>query len=145
MSDDDGNNGSQCESTQDVIDLSDDSDNEDIENIILTHWSSYKPPHSTKPTMCAALQVEFPPGQMPHNSYPFAMHDANILQWDIEICRNELHLHVWSCSGVSEGDHGMCRQCRSLLDDTKLQGILEQIENGTAPSSPHQYWSWGVL
>jgi len=33
----------------------------------------------------------------------------------------------------------------SLLDDTKLQGILGWIENGTAPSTPHQYWSWGVL
>ena len=124
--------------------MSDDNDDDNM-NVILTHQSSYKPPRSTKHTTCAALQVEFPPGQMPCNSYLFAMHDANVLQWDIEICQNELYLRMWNCSGVSEGAHGVCRVCLSLLDDTKLQGILGWIENGTAPSTPHQYQSWGVL
>src|SRR5258708_31110073 len=114
-------------------------------NGILTCQSSYKLPRSTKCTTCAALQVEFPPGQTPHNSYPFAMHDANEFRWDIEINQNGLYLSMWNCSGVSKGAHGVCRVCLSLLDDTKLRGILGRIENGTAPSTPHQYWSWGVL
>ena len=35
--------------------------------------------------------------------------------------------------------------CRNLPDDMKLRGILKQIVDGTMPSTPHQYWSWGVL
>jgi len=138
------NYGSQCKSTQDIIVLSDD-DIDDGVQVIMTHQSSYKLPHSSGPTMCAALQVKFPPGQTPNNSYPFMMHDTNMLQWDIEICWNVLYLHTWDCSGVPEGNQAMCRACRSLLDDLKLQGILDQIVNGTTPSTPHQYWSWGVL
>ncbi len=144
LSDDDGeDDGSQCKSTQSIIILSDDDD--DNVKVITTHQSSYKAPHSADPTMCAALQIEFPPGQTPNNSYPFTMHNANVLQWDIEIYWNVLYLHAWDCSGVSEGNQVACQACRSLPDDSKLQGILDWIVKGTVPLTPHQYWSWGVL
>ena len=130
-----------CEPTQDIIILSDDDDS-DIQ-ISMTHPST--PSSPTEPTMCMALCIEFPPGQTPHNSYLFTMHDANMLPWDIEICCNILYLHAWGCFSTPMDYQGLCRVCRRLCDDSKLQGILEWIANGVKSSAPYQYWSWGVL
>ena len=68
-----------------------------------------------------------------------------MLQWDVEIYQNVLYLRAWDCSGVSEGNQVACQACRSLPDDSKLQGILDWLVKGTTPSTLHQYWSWGVL
>src|SRR5258708_3088610 len=143
LSDDKGDDdGSWCKSTQNTIVLSDNN----IVNMITTHQFSYKPPKPPRePTICVVLCVGFPPGQTPNNAYLFAMYDANELQWDVEVWQNVLYLHAWDCSGVSEDDKGVCRVCRKLPDDMKLEGILKQITNGTMSSTPHQYWSWGVL
>jgi len=121
-----------------------DDDSDDDIQIIRTHHKPH-PSMPPSPATCVALWVEFLPGQMPHNSYPFVMHNANVLQWDIEICQNVLYLHVWNCSGIPEDDQGACRACTRLHDDMKLKGILEWIVKGMKPSTSHQYWSWGVL
>src|SRR5258707_12432416 len=58
VSDNDNDNGSQYKSTQDVFVLSDDDDDDNM-NVILTHQSSYKPPHSTKCTTCQCSRLSF--------------------------------------------------------------------------------------
>ena len=87
--DDDGNSdGSQYESTQNVIVIVLSDDDKDNVNMA-THQQHCNAPEHMK---CIALQIEFPPGQTPHNSYPFTMHDANSLCWDIKIHQNVLYL-----------------------------------------------------
>src|SRR5260370_9108566 len=38
-----------------------------------------------------------------------------------------------------------CHPCLGILKQKRLQGIIQHINNGTPPNSPHQYWSWGTL
>ncbi len=131
--------------TQHAIVVSDD-DQDDMIQIIATHRSSQIPEFQTpmRPS-CPGLHIEFPPGQTPFKSYPFVMHDANVLCWDVEICQNLLYLRSLTCTHMFDSNQEACRACKKLLDDKKLQGIRERIEKGMMPSTPHQYWSWGIL
>jgi len=132
--------------TRDIVVISDSDDNPDNPaKIEVTYDVAAAPPHlSNRTSVCMGMKLDFPPGHSPYNSYPIAMHDANKLEWDLEFHRGSLYLCSWDCK-CSVVAAPCCRPCLSIFQQKSLQGIIQCINNGTLPNSPHQYWPWGTL
>lgn len=83
---------------------------------------------------CPGHILAFPPGQTPHSSYPFLLHETTNLPWTYECQQRTMILRSTSCTGdVSEG---ACRSCKDLDENRNLLGIKHRIEHGVHENAP---------
>ncbi|KAI0259910.1 hypothetical protein BC834DRAFT_926047 [Gloeopeniophorella convolvens] len=88
--------------------------------------------------LCTGLVLTFPDGCSPYSTYPFGLHDAQNLPWDLEIRNSIMTLRARMCTGQGVVS-SRCSACNSLQDSTALKGIIYRIENGVPVNSRYAY------
>ncbi|KAI0260621.1 hypothetical protein BC834DRAFT_831523, partial [Gloeopeniophorella convolvens] len=88
--------------------------------------------------LCTGLVLTFPDGCSPYSTYPFSLHDAQNLPWDLEIRNSIMTLRARMCTGQGVVS-SRCSACNSLQDSTALKGIIYRIENGVPVNSRYAY------
>ncbi|KAF8316237.1 uncharacterized protein EI90DRAFT_2945067, partial [Cantharellus anzutake] len=92
-----------------------------------------------------AQKLDIPANQSPYYVYPFGLHAAHRVHWDLEIRNDTLYLRSRKCHRAAPGNHSTCHECRMLADSKLAKGIRKRIENGTPQTANHHLWSWGTL
>lgn len=114
------------------------SDN-DEENIVGVYSK-----HSGPRRRCPGYVLTFPPGQTPHSSYPYALHDTTRLPWGYEVVNDTMILRPPTCTGKAQGDT-CCKACGSLETNEALIGIKNRSKNGVHENAPFAYHSIGGM
>jgi hypothetical protein len=93
---------------------------------------------------CQGYQLQFPPGQQAHTSYPFALHTILPLTWDYSSSCKGFFLIAHLCTGIA-GRNGCCEHCNGLGNNQYIQKIVARITNGIHENTPLIYHGIGGL
>lgn len=95
---------------------------------------------------CKGIVLEFPEGQTPHTSYPFAIHDAHQLAWGFTLDLGKFYLRSNQCLHESTDGAPICRFCKDLDEnDGILQGIKSRIRTGVPVHAGNAYKPIGAF
>ena len=95
--------------------------------------------------VCEGYTMTFLDGQLPHTTYPFALHDAVVLPWDYALKNGVIKLFACGCRGLSEGLDMACQPCQKLIKNEKLENILRQMEEGIHENAGFAYHGFSGL
>ncbi|KAJ7619699.1 hypothetical protein FB45DRAFT_1063039 [Roridomyces roridus] len=99
-----------------------------------------------KTFVCLGIELEFPPGQTHHTSYPFGLHAKYDLPWNYVTDGGRFCIYSTSCLDQVDTAGALCESCRDL--DTKNQVLYDirgRIELGVNDNSPHIFLPIGGL
>ncbi|KAI9431976.1 hypothetical protein H4582DRAFT_1821850 [Lactarius indigo] len=97
----------------------------------------------TKP--CSGAYLAMPDGVLPYSAYPFMLHEAYTLPWNIHIVGHRMFVQSIQCGGVQETSSDSCRACSQLLTHRIVEGILARIKNGIHENTTYVYQPIGGL
>uniref|UniRef100_A0A8H7XX72 Uncharacterized protein n=1 Tax=Psilocybe cubensis TaxID=181762 RepID=A0A8H7XX72_PSICU len=91
---------------------------------------------------CKGYPLPIPPGNSPHSTYPFSLHDTLSLPWNYEVKHNQMVLRSFHCKKSGSLVHfGICSACHELSTDATLKGIIDRMEHGINDNTPYAYYS----
>jgi hypothetical protein len=95
---------------------------------------------------CGGVLVSFPAGKNQHTSYPFGLHQEQVVPWDYRSVDDKFYLQARSCSKqLLKTDEETCRACESIKSTPLYQGIANRIEHGVHENTPLVYHGIGGL
>ena len=86
-----------------------------------------------------------PPGVLPYSAYPFMLHEAYTLPWNIHIVDHRMSLQSTKCTGELQGNSELCKECVRLLTHQIIEGILDRIRDGIHANTAYMYQPIGGL
>jgi len=96
--------------------------------------------------VCSGVLVPFPDGKTQHTSYPFGLHQEQIIPWNYHSIDDRFYLQARSCSKKSlEQDKETCRACEAITSTSIYRGIIDRIERGVHENTPLVYHGVGGL
>lgn len=96
--------------------------------------------------VCSGILVSFPAGKTHHTSYPFGLHQEQIVPWNYHSIDDNFYLQARSCSKKSlEKDEETCPACDALKSTPLYRGIIDRIERGVHENTPLVYHGVGGL
>jgi hypothetical protein len=101
------------------------------------HWQQ------TVVKRCLEIRVDLSFGKSLHMSYPFGIHDKLGDLWDYTVIKGVLVLCSKHCMPNSLADHRHCQNCKVLVKNPNLEGILQHMEMGVHENTSLVYHSVG--
>ena len=75
-------------------------------------------------TACKGILIEFPAGKNHHISYPFGLHNEQIIPWDYHSVNNDFYIQAKSCQKPQKKVGIACDDCQALTSTTHYEGII---------------------
>jgi len=116
-----------------------------IFNLELFELENTRRPSKILTAKCKGYQWVSTNGQLPHSTYPLALHDIRTLLWTCRFDEKGLTLFAQTCSGWSEENRKSCRPCQLLAKNRSLEGILTRMAEGTHINLPYAYHGFQSL
>ncbi|KAF6742613.1 hypothetical protein DFP72DRAFT_1081758 [Ephemerocybe angulata] len=88
---------------------------------------------------CPGLEIHVPVNKSPYSSYPFHLHDSELLPWDMSVWRGHLFATSTACTGAANGFGSACGSCARLASSPVIIGIQNRMEGKPHPSTPYAY------
>ena len=96
--------------------------------------------------ICKGYALNFPDGQSPHGSYPFALHSHLKLPWNYTVCNGQMALFAQSCPGLLKNNGiDSCHMCQNLIKNKVLEGILMHLKEGSNENISFAYHGFHAL
>ncbi len=93
---------------------------------------------------CKGYALVFPGSKTSFSDYPFALHGTLLIPWELKTQKGMLTIVSTKCTGTSIGRES-CASCQQLSTNTTLEGIMDQIENGSHCNSTLRWNSFNEL
>lgn len=95
--------------------------------------------------LCKGHLLKFPPGETPHSSYPYMLHDTVSLPWSFQVWDGIMALRASSCTGKATSKSPSCRPCSDLQTNFNLLSIKHHIDHGVHENAPFAYNGLGGM
>ena len=79
---------------------------------------------------CVGAHLVMPDRVLPYSAYPFMLHEAFVLPWNIHVVDHQLSIQSIRCTGVRKTLSDPCQECSQLLTHRTVEGILHRMTNG---------------
>lgn len=89
--------------------------------------------------------MDLPPGTLPHNAYPFGLHDKIGGPWDYAVTKGVMVIRARTCHKHVPREETRCHPCTLLSTNTNLNGVFQQMEEGVHENTHLAYHSVGGL
>jgi hypothetical protein len=94
---------------------------------------------------CGGNLVIFPPGKNQHTSYPFGLHNEQIIPWNYHSIDESFYLQARSCTKELVDVGEACTVCDALKSTSLYDGIIHRMEHGVHENTPLAYHGVGGL
>ena len=94
---------------------------------------------------CSGNLVIFPPGKNQHTSYPFSLHNEQIILWNYHSIDESFYLQARSCMKELVDVREACTVCDALKSTSLYDGIIHRMEHGVHENTPLVYHGVGGL
>jgi hypothetical protein len=94
---------------------------------------------------CGGNLVIFPPGKNQHTSYPFGLHNEQIIPWNYHSINESFYLQARSCTKEPVDVGEACAFCDALKSTSLYDGIIHRMEHGVHENTPLAYHGVGGL
>ncbi|KAI0763211.1 hypothetical protein BC629DRAFT_1651952 [Irpex lacteus] len=89
------------------------------------------------PERCRGFLLDIPAGTSPYEVYPFALHTARALAWNVYATAKEIRLFSLACTHTTASSTGICFKCQALDRDSNLMGIRTRMATGYKSKSQY--------
>lgn len=103
---------------------------EDNEELIILDAPPSRFHHRAPSEHCQGFLLDIPAGTSPYEVYPFALHNARPLAWNVYATAREIRLFSLTCTDTTTSSSRICSRCQALDRDNNLMGIRARMTTG---------------
>jgi hypothetical protein len=120
-------------------------DTQTIEATAYMHHMECPGTDSVSRVRCGGNLIVFMPGKNQHTSYPFGLHNEQLIPWNYHSIDDKFYLQSKTCTKAKMEPDKTCAPCWALLSMSIYQGVIDQMECGVHESTPLTYHRVGGL